>query len=67
MLLERYPRSRRRWIVGCIAVSIAVMVMLLTPPSGVVSMISLVTFVATVFRTLRGEMNDPGNKFTFTV
>ncbi|XP_068756257.1 probable methyltransferase-like protein 24 [Montipora capricornis] len=38
MLLERYPRSRRRWIVGCIAVSIAVMVMLLTPPSGVVNL-----------------------------
>jgi len=41
MLLERHYR-RRRWIVGCIAVIIAVVVMLLTPPSRMVSINLLV-------------------------
>ena len=38
MFLDRYCR-RRRWIVGCVMVSIAVVTMLLAPPPSAVSVI----------------------------
>ena len=38
MFLDRHHR-RRRWIVGCVMVSIAVITMLLAPPPSVVSVV----------------------------